>query len=55
MTACIIGWAHTCFGKLENETVESLTVRVANEALAHAGIGAEDVDEILHEVRHLAR
>ncbi|HEX2134385.1 MAG TPA: acetyl-CoA acetyltransferase [Microvirga sp.] len=47
MTACIIGWAHTPFGKLANETVESLTVRVANEALAHAGIGAEDVDEIL--------
>ena len=47
MTACIIGWAHTPFGKLENETVESLTVRVANEALAHAGIGADDVDEIL--------
>jgi acetyl-CoA C-acetyltransferase len=28
MTACIIGWAHTRFGKLEGETVESLIVRV---------------------------
>jgi acetyl-CoA C-acetyltransferase len=47
MTACIVGWAHTPFGKLENETVETLIVRVANEALAHAGIGPNEVDEIL--------
>ncbi|GGG45316.1 acetyl-CoA acetyltransferase [Chelatococcus composti] len=47
MTAAIVGWAHTPFGKLDAESVESLIVRVANEALAHAGIGAEDVDEIV--------
>ena len=47
MTACIIGWAHTPFGKLEGETVESLIVRVANEALADAGVGAKDVDEMV--------
>jgi len=47
MTACIVGWAHTPFGKLDNESVESLVVRVTQEALAHAGIGAEDVDEIV--------
>ena len=47
MTACIVGWTHTVFGKLAAETVESLIVRVANEALAHAGIGPADVDEIL--------
>src|SRR4051794_6714905 len=47
MTACIVGWAHTPFGKLDAETVETLIVRVANEALAHAGIGPADVDEIL--------
>jgi acetyl-CoA C-acetyltransferase len=47
MTACIVGWAHTPFGKLDVETVESLIVRVTDEALAHAGIGAEDVDEIV--------
>jgi acetyl-CoA C-acetyltransferase len=47
MTACIVGWAHTPFGKLDAETVESLIVRVANEALEHAGVAAEDVDEIL--------
>ena len=47
MTACIVGWAHTPFGKLSGETVESLIVRVANEALADAGVAASDVDEIL--------
>ncbi len=47
MTAAIVGWAHTPFGKLDSESVESFIVRVANEALAHAGIGADDVDEIV--------
>ena len=47
MTACIVGWAHTPFGRLDAETVESLTVRVANEALGDAGVAAADVDEIL--------
>ncbi len=47
MTACIVGWAHTPFGKLSGETVESLVVRVAREALGDAGIAAEDVDEIV--------
>jgi len=47
MTACIIGWAHTRFGKLEGESVESLVVRVASEALADAGVGPAEVDEIV--------
>ena len=47
MTACIVGWAHTPFGKLDTETVESLIVRVTAEALEHAGIGPEDVDEVV--------
>lgn len=47
MTACIVGWAHTPFGKLNGETVESLIVRVAGDALADAGIGPKDVDEIV--------
>ncbi|HYC16152.1 MAG TPA: acetyl-CoA acetyltransferase [Pseudolabrys sp.] len=47
MTACIVGWAHTPFGKLSGETVESLIVRVAGEALTDAGIGPKDVDEIV--------
>jgi acetyl-CoA C-acetyltransferase len=47
MTACIVGWAHTAFGKLAGETVESLVVRVVGEALADAAIVANDVDEIV--------
>src|SRR4051812_39687945 len=47
MTACIVGWAHTPFGKLGNESVESLIIKVANEALDHAGIGPADVGEIM--------
>ena len=47
MTAAIVGWAHTPFGKLNGESVESLIVRVAGEALADAGISAKDVDEIV--------
>src|SRR5437588_12526735 len=47
MTACIVGWAHTPFGRLDGETVESLIVRVATDALADAGLGPKDVDEIV--------
>ena len=43
MTASIVGWAHTPFGKFDAETVESLVVKVANEALADAGISAADI------------
>jgi len=47
MTACIVGWAHTPFGKLAGESVESLIVRAAGDALADAGITAKDVDDIV--------
>ena len=47
MTACIVGWAHTPFGKLEGETVESLIVRVAKEALADARVEPKVIDEIV--------
>jgi acetyl-CoA C-acetyltransferase len=47
MTAAIVGWAHTPFGKLTGESVESLIVRVTTDALADAGIAAADVDEIV--------
>jgi acetyl-CoA C-acetyltransferase len=43
---CIVGWAHTPFGKLEDPDVESLMARVSGEALAHAGVGPQDVDGI---------
>jgi len=43
----MVGWAHTPFGRLDTESVESLIVRVANDALADAGVAAADVDEIV--------
>jgi acetyl-CoA C-acetyltransferase len=47
MTACIVGWAHTPFGKQDAETVESLIVRVTGEALESAGVDAAAIDEIV--------
>ena len=47
MTGCIVGWAHTPFGKFDAESVESLIVRVATDAIADAGITPSDVDEIV--------
>jgi len=46
MTACIVGWSHTPFGKHENDDVESLIGKVAGQALEDAGIGPDEVDEI---------
>jgi len=46
MSACIVGWAHTPFGKFDAETIESLITRVTREAIADAGIAPGDIDEI---------
>ncbi|KHF43130.1 acetyl-CoA acetyltransferase [Saccharomonospora viridis] len=42
----ISGWGHTKFGSLPDETLESLVVRVAGEAITSAGIEPGQVDEI---------
>jgi len=47
MTACMVGWSHTTFGKHENDDVESLIARVAVDAINDAGIAPDDVDEIV--------
>ena len=47
MTACIVGWSHLPFGKHDGETVESLIVAAAKQALDHAGLAAADIDEIV--------
>ena len=44
MTACIVGWAHTPFGKLEDPDIESLFGRVAMAAIHDAGIEPAEVD-----------
>ena len=47
MTACIVGWAHLPFGRLQDETLEGMITRVAADAIEHAGIGPDDIDEIV--------
>lgn len=44
--ACIVGWAHSPFGKLEEPDAESLIARVAGAAIADAGIAPSEVDAV---------
>jgi len=46
MTGCIVGWAHSKFGKLEGQDVEALIVEAATDAMADAGVGPDDIDAI---------
>jgi acetyl-CoA C-acetyltransferase len=46
VTACIVGWNHTRFGKLEGRDLEDLIVAVAGPAIADAGISPNEIDEI---------
>jgi len=46
MSQCIVGWAHSQFGRLETESVESLIVQVAVDAITDAGLDPSDIDEI---------
>jgi acetyl-CoA C-acetyltransferase len=42
--ACIVGWAHTAFGKSEDPDIETLIGRVAGAAIADAGLTPEEID-----------
>lgn len=42
----LTGWGHSRFGKLADETLESLIVQVATEAITNAGIEPGQIDEI---------
>lgn len=42
----ISGWGHSRFGKLADQTLESLIVGVARDAIEGAGLAASDIDEI---------
>jgi acetyl-CoA C-acetyltransferase len=42
----LTGWGHSPFGKLTDETLESLIVSVATEALENAGLEPGEVDEV---------
>ena len=43
---CIVGWAHSPFGKLEDPDVESLIGRVAGAAIENAGVQAAEIDGV---------
>jgi acetyl-CoA C-acetyltransferase len=42
----LTGWGHSPFGKLTDETLESLIVGVAREAIANAGLEPGQIDEV---------
>ncbi|MGA7203748.1 MAG: acetyl-CoA acetyltransferase [Specibacter sp.] len=42
----LTGWGHSPFGKLTEETLESLIVQVATEAINNSGLDAGQIDEI---------
>src|SRR3954449_8400733 len=42
--ACIVGWAHSPFGKLEDPDVEALIGRVAGAAIEDAGIAPGEIE-----------
>ena len=46
MSGCIVGWAHTPFGKHEGKDVEALMLQVIDAALTDAGVDAADIDRI---------
>lgn len=46
MSTCIVGWAHTPFGRLDQFDLEGLITTVTREAIAHAGVAASDIDAL---------
>ena len=42
--ACIVGWAHSPFGKLDDPDIESLIGRVAGAAIEDAGIAPGEIE-----------
>ena len=46
MSVCIVGWAHTKFGRHEGRDIEDLIVEVAVGAIADAGLQPAEIDAI---------
>ena len=42
--ACIVGWAHTPFGRSEAPDIETLLAQVGRAAIEDAGISPADID-----------
>jgi acetyl-CoA C-acetyltransferase len=46
MTGCIVGWAHTRFGRHDESDIEALIVEVASSAIRDAGLAPADIDAV---------
>lgn len=46
MSTCIVGWAHSPFGRLDHLDFEQLVFTIAKAALGHAGIEGTEVDGV---------
>lgn len=46
MTACIVGWSHLPFVKKTDDDVETMIIKVAQAAVADAGMAFSDIDAI---------
>ena len=46
MSAVLVGWGHTPFGRHDGVLLEDLIVRAAREAIADADLCAEDIDAV---------
>lgn len=47
MSACIVGWSHTRFGKSSAPDIEALVEEVAGKAIEHAGLSPQDIDAVV--------
>ncbi|CAN5294587.1 acetyl-CoA acetyltransferase [soil metagenome] len=46
MNPCIVGWAHSPFGRLDQQDLEALITGVTRDAITDAGIEAAEVDAL---------
>lgn len=46
MNTCIVGWAHSPFGRFDQLDLEALITSVARDAIADAGVAASDIDAL---------
>lgn len=46
MSVVLVGWGHTRFGRLDGASLETLIADAARQAIADAGIAAEDIDAV---------
>jgi len=46
MAICVVGWAHSPFGRHDGIDLEALITGVARDAINHAGLDAGDIDGI---------